>query len=61
MEQEISKKDYQEIIDEIISCTHSLEKQIGEYPTNAIIRLIDAQIKLANSTIKRVKVAEKRG
>jgi len=50
--QEISKKEYKEIIDEILTCKKSLEGYLGEYGLNAVDRLIIARIKLENSTIK---------
>jgi hypothetical protein len=52
---EISKEEMKAIIDEILHCSDALKKQFGEYPTNAINRLIVARIKLNISTIKNVK------
>ena len=52
MKKEITRKEYQEIIDEIIGCSNSLKTQLGEYPTNSINRLIEARIKLNNVKVK---------
>lgn len=52
----VSKQEMKVIIDESLFCTSSLKKQLGEYPTNAIIRLIDARIKLATSTVDYSKL-----
>lgn len=50
---EISKKEYQEIIDEILLCQKAIEKQLGVYVSNSIARLIEARIKLAHSSTKK--------
>jgi len=48
---EISKKEYNEIIDEIYHCQRALAKRFDAPISNAISRLIKARIKLALSTI----------
>jgi len=58
MKEEISKEEYKKLIDEVVLCRISLEKEFGEYVTNSIDRLITARTKLDNSTIKK-EVAEK--
>jgi hypothetical protein len=50
---ERSKEEMKAVIDEILHCSDVLKKQLGEYPTNAINRLIEARIKLNVSTIKK--------
>ena len=52
MKEQVSKEEMKAIIEEILHCSESLKKQLGEYPTNAINRLIEARIKLNNSTLK---------
>ena len=47
----ISKKEYKEIIDEILLCQKALEKRFDVYISNTITRLIEARIKLALSTV----------
>lgn len=46
----ISKKDYQELIDENQLCYSTLIKTFDKYTANTIVRLIDARIKLWHST-----------
>lgn len=47
----ISKREYAELIDEILQCQAALEKRFDKYTVNAVVRLIDARIKLASSTV----------
>lgn len=47
----ISKKEYKAIIDEILLCQNILTKTFDIYTSNTIARLIEARIKLAQSTI----------
>ncbi len=49
----ISAKEYNALINEILSLQKTLEGDIGVYPTNTLVRLIDARINLANSIVKR--------
>lgn len=59
MKNEISKEKMKAIIDEILQCNDALKRQVGEYTTNAINRLIIARIQLKFSTIKQEKVGKR--
>ncbi len=50
---EISAKEYNALIIEILDLQKTLEGHVGIYTANTIVRLIDARINLANSTVKK--------
>ena len=49
---QISKKRYGELIDEILLCQKALEKRFDVYVANTVSRLIEARIELALSTVE---------
>jgi hypothetical protein len=60
MKQKISKKEYKEVIDEVLRCQKVLEKDLGKYTTNAITRLVMARIKLEHSTIQEETIVSEK-
>lgn len=54
----ISKKEYREIIDEILGCEKAIKQHFNVYAANSISRLVMARVKLETSEIDESFVDE---